>query len=476
MKGPAAVVSDVNLALSSDHVLETYIKRFSGGLTVMPNNICNARCVFCAYPQNPDPKSTMTLDQFKRALDGAFEIAHLGSLSLTPVAGDPLADPTLFDKIAYAKSRGVQFITFNTNGILLGRNDIYRKLLTCGLSHVGISTPGFDPAEYKAVFGVDRCNQLVEGLVKLGEHKRALGAACRTTIDIGVGFGTISLSQLQLPTWQALIPFFEDKTFSLAGGRSVGDLVEAARAREGSNRVVTGMVDNWSGAIKSENLPDNLDLKEVTHTTSDPPCWRVIDDVAVLPDGKVRVCSCRYETTTFDELVIGDLNEQPLSRILYGETHKTLVREIASGRWPSVCKSCTLYKPVEMSAGETRMLADAARAADATAAVTYPMNSSEGLTVRAKGKLALAKALIAESEFAQAFNHLHGALSYASELTRRAADDRPSQSLLAETHQALSTVLRALGKVADADQHAAAAQQYRPPTRRWTSAFTRARA
>src|SRR5262245_24352525 len=113
----------INAALSSDYVLEYYIKRFTGGITVMPNNICNARCTCCPYPFHKDPKTTMPLDDFKRILDNACSSGRIGSVQFTSMAGEPLADPTLFEKIDYARSKGVEVISFSTNGTLLERGE-----------------------------------------------------------------------------------------------------------------------------------------------------------------------------------------------------------------------------------------------------------------------------------------------------------------------------------------------------------------
>src|SRR5262245_13747521 len=105
-------------AFQNDAVIDR-VAHFIGGITMMPNNICNADCIFCAYRFNEEPKTTMQLGDFRQWIDEVATLGYLGTLVLTPVAGEPLADPTLFDKIAYAKSLGVGHIVFTTNGILL---------------------------------------------------------------------------------------------------------------------------------------------------------------------------------------------------------------------------------------------------------------------------------------------------------------------------------------------------------------------
>src|SRR5208282_5985542 len=70
----------------------------SATMVVGVTNICNARCVFCAYPRAVDSKElkggVMPLALFKKIVD---EWKSLGgdAIDLTHTVGDPLIDPGL---------------------------------------------------------------------------------------------------------------------------------------------------------------------------------------------------------------------------------------------------------------------------------------------------------------------------------------------------------------------------------------------
>ena len=147
----------------------------------MPNNICNANCTFCAYQFNEESKETMSLDLFKRTLDSTFRVGHLGTLVLTPVAGEPLADKTIFDKIAYAKSKGVEKIILTSNGILLSRNDAYKKLLDAEIHTIHISSPGLDDAAYRRLYKTPHFHRILDGIVKLWLTKNSSTQRLRST-------------------------------------------------------------------------------------------------------------------------------------------------------------------------------------------------------------------------------------------------------------------------------------------------------
>jgi len=430
----------VNAALSSDYVLEHYIKRFTGGLTTMPNNVCNAKCSCCPYPFHRDAKTTMTLETFRCALDSAFEAGHVGTLQFTPMAGEPLADPTLFDKIAYARQKGVTIISFSTNGILFGHKDIYKKIVDANITSVHVSTPGFDPVFYKKTFGVDRCDALIDGLHKLGEYKRSK-PECTTRIELSVMLNLPLKELLDLRGWRLLRPYLEDGTFQIAYHSSLQEMLDhhyppgrehiAPVPPDGMSRdqvAVTNFVDNWSGTVTNEMLPPGWGVKEPTHTTAAVPCWRLLEDVAVLPDGKVRVCSCRYMGTAVDELVIGDVNERPVAEIVFGEKHKALIKDVASGRWPDVCAKCSMYEPVGFTTEEAKFLAAEARWNRRKPCETHAINSVEGLMARAQGKLAFGVALRDAGALDRAQHQFDSAISYAGQVENM----RPDYPNLAE--------------------------------------------
>jgi radical SAM protein with 4Fe4S-binding SPASM domain len=196
-------------------------------------------------------------------------------------------------------------------------------------------------------------------------------------------------------------------------------------------------IDNWSGAVDAEALPSNLSFKPIEHTTDDPPCSRILDDLAVLPDGKVRVCSCRYAITTFDELVIGDLNEQPMSRILYGDKHKELIKRVASGDWPDVCRTCTLYKPIAYTPERWNFLAAAAVRTHNVAASTTSMTERD-TSPNAEACLVIGRALKARGAVDEATHEFYSAYAYAAEQLAKIPQDQALTALLAEIAAELS--------------------------------------
>lgn len=429
--------SQLSTALQSDYVLEFLLKEFHGSLAVDTTNVCNAKCVFCAYPFNDDPKAIMKTDLFKKVVDSALEMGSLTEVSLTPMAGDPLVNRNLWEQVAYLQAKGLRVVPFNTNGIALMQNDNYKKLIDSNIEWIGISAPAFEPDYYKKVFGVDKCLQLVDGLVALAEYKKSKGATCRTVISVCTGATRPSSELMQLDTWKRLKPYFDEGILSSASFKSVDELfalIDAKFAKYeeeerngrkpnappeilGNNPYGENTVDNWSGTV-SEAVPDNWTVREPSHTAADPPCWCILENLAVLPNGKVRVCRYRYMKTTNDELIIGDLNEKPMTDIYYGDKHKALIKDIASGKSPEVCLKCSLYKPVAIHPTKLEMLCEEAARHAGEAVESQPMNDRD-LLPAAQFALRLGDRMLAIGDAHAAWVEYSRALNFTVALARQ---------------------------------------------------------
>jgi molybdenum cofactor biosynthesis enzyme MoaA len=120
-------------------------------LVIGITNICNARCIFCAYPRAMDSKDlkggVMPLPLFKKIVDQWIALGGT-QVDLTHTVGDPLVDPGLVDKVKYAVSAGIKHVSFTTNGILLNRNENYKRLIDAGVGTINISTSGTDKESY----------------------------------------------------------------------------------------------------------------------------------------------------------------------------------------------------------------------------------------------------------------------------------------------------------------------------------------
>jgi MoaA/NifB/PqqE/SkfB family radical SAM enzyme len=297
----------------------------SGTLIMGVTNICNARCVFCAYPRAVDNKDlkggVMRLDLFKKVVD---EWKSLGgnSIDLTHTVGDPLIDPGLVEKIKYAtEAAGIKNISFTTNGILLNRNDVYKRIIDAGTTEIYISTSGTDKESYEKTYGVNHYEDMISGVHNLLKYNREKGEP--TFIAVRFRNGNKPSDIIRTKDFAEKIkPFFSQKV----------------RCN------FTVEFDNWGGLIKQNELVGQMRLREVINDIN-VPC-RALFGFMVRYDGSVRLCGCRFKKSDMDDMVVGNVQHQSLLEISRSPKTWSIIEGFFHGKRPETCTGCSLYHPI----------------------------------------------------------------------------------------------------------------------------------
>lgn len=308
----------VNYALVRSRVANLF-HRFGAwphALYVEGTNICNAKCVFCAYPQMERPKVTMPMELFRKAVDEHLAVGGR-EVDLTPIVGDPFVDKFLFERLDYlAALPRVRRFHFYTNAILM-RPGAAERLMGYGERFwIFCSFGGFDRATYGRIMGVDKFDDAVANIRRLIEAKIAVKSAIRVQVNLRVPKGS-----------------------------ETGEFWEYLQRRKAEGVIgVDGVddYDNWGGMISDEALRGSR-LVPKPPPAHRGACRRLLTGPVVLADGRVNACCCRDVEAT---LIIGDITRRPLGDILAGPELKGLIARHERGDFPAICRSCTKYQSV----------------------------------------------------------------------------------------------------------------------------------
>ena len=292
-------------------------------------NICTARCTFCQYPKHVGKKVVLELQMFKRAID-QFTAKGVKRLSLTPNNGEPLVDKGIFDKIEYARDKGIEHVSFLTNGHLLRRDDIAERLAV-DVDQVSISMPGLDRENYRTVFGVDKAEELEEGLIKFAECKKRTKSNIEINLELRIDRPLDVV--LKDEGMQRLMPYLNEGTLKITDARS--DMF------------------NWSGVVGQDDLTGIMKMRDINNPEKMLPCTRTMSTLnsAILPDGGLRVCYCGRGTSNEGPLVIGNIADTEMEEIILGEKHRRLLRDWMDDKVPDECRQCAVYEPTHYSWG-----------------------------------------------------------------------------------------------------------------------------
>lgn len=318
------LVATLPRMLVNDGLYKTFIKRAPTNILIFPTNICNANCTFCAYSTNEDKKLVMGFEIAKQAID---EYVAMGgkSICFTPNLGDSLVDKQLLKKLDYARKCGIDYLYLYTNGILLSKRHEAVKLIDL-LDAIYISSPGFSKDAYVRLFRVDKCDQVVDGILLLSEYKRTTSSSTKISLEFRLDRPLQEVMHDE--GMKPLLEYIEDGTIELG--------------------VPITEMDNWGGTIDEKALSGTMKLKNALVEDRRLPCQMLFVNPGILPDGAIRVCSCWYAKTNYDELTLDNIRDSPLSTVLFGDAHRNILTKWTQNELPTVCKTCTYYRPFNM--------------------------------------------------------------------------------------------------------------------------------
>jgi radical SAM protein with 4Fe4S-binding SPASM domain len=282
-------------------------------LTIEVTNICNANCTFCGYQYQERAKGIMSLELFQRTVDNYAALGG-GMIELTPIVGDALVDKRLEEKVRYARSLPqIGRISFITNAILLNK-ERFEALAAAGVTNIGISISGLNKEEYEKVYRVARYDTVIRNLTEIARS----AAFSKVSFIIGI-------RSARPWSWR-----YDPDLHRLRalGYTSIG---------------ATVLFDNWSGRMKSADLPGGMFVRPLRSKRT--PCRQLYNSTTVMADGSMTACGCR-DLNGRTELSLGKIQDQTLEAPWRDGRMEKLRQRFRDGDLPDVCRDCRHYTPV----------------------------------------------------------------------------------------------------------------------------------
>ena len=141
-------------------------------ISVETHNRCNLRCSMCPYPSMKRGKTSMGMHLFRRIIDDAPKngITHLSLRGYS----EPLLDDSLFERIRYAKAKGLK-VGFTSNGTLLTSHKA-RRIVESELDWITFSVDGATKEEYEDIrigANFEEVVSNINGLLRIRQEARA---------------------------------------------------------------------------------------------------------------------------------------------------------------------------------------------------------------------------------------------------------------------------------------------------------------
>ena len=141
-------------------------------LYIEPTTGCNLHCRTCIRNVWGDPEAKMTMDTFRRIMDGLAGLPNLNRVVFTGF-GEPLSHPNILEMIEAVRQRDLA-VTVGSNGLMLTM-DKARELVRLGVDRLVVSVDGVKPETYADVRGA-MLSQVLGNIRNLNEAKRQMGS------------------------------------------------------------------------------------------------------------------------------------------------------------------------------------------------------------------------------------------------------------------------------------------------------------
>lgn len=303
-------------------VLSNYVLKPSQ-INFETTNICNANCIFYGYRYLKRPKGMMPEEIFRKAIADFIDIGG-GNIGFSPPVGDPLLDPSLLERIRYARSfREIKHIGLFTNGIAIDRFDT-KEILLSGVNTIVISFDGFNRDSYLRIFGVDEYERVIRNISLLACTNDELARPVHITLALRVDKPLAEI--IREPDFKKIAPLVDDIQYSYR-------------------------FDNWGGRIQQKDFHGIMQIRKPTPRRG--PCSIFYGGgPTIFSNGDVTICGCR-DLDGDKAFRLGNIKTDSLISLWHSDTLESLRKNSYRGIMPAPCINCSHYNSVRLYAAFT---------------------------------------------------------------------------------------------------------------------------
>jgi radical SAM protein with 4Fe4S-binding SPASM domain len=265
---------------------------------------CNLKCTMCVHKEMKRKKGIMPWNLFTKIIDEIAEVENTARVWMV-FFGEALLlkrrKPTIFDMIAYAKSKGLTDVVLNSNANLLDE-ETSKRLIHSSLDAIYIGIDAFQPDTYAKIRIGGNYEIVVQNTLHLIELKKIMNS---DKPEVFVQFVEMDINQKEK---EDFIQFWNEQ----------GAVVK-----------IRPKV-SWAGLIDAPHLV--LDDEERW------PCYWAMRTMSIIDTGKVVTCAVDLD----GKFVAGDANHQSLKEVWNGKLKRLrqfhLLRQFHA--LPENCRKC----------------------------------------------------------------------------------------------------------------------------------------
>ena len=244
-------------------------------------SFCNLKCSMCVHKDMKRKKGIMPWSLFSKIINEIAEVDKSTRVWMV-FFGEALLlknrNPSIFEMISYAKSKGLSEVVLNSNGILLDER-ASKELISSGLDAIYIGIDAFESETYAKIRVGGDYERVVQNTLGLIRLKRAMNSE---KPEVFVQFVVMDINE-----------------------KEVNDFTQFWN-RQGAAVKIRQKV-SWAGSVDAPNLI----LKEQERW----PCHWAMQTMSITDTGKVVTCAVDLDA----RFVAGDISHQSLKEVWNGK-------------------------------------------------------------------------------------------------------------------------------------------------------------
>ncbi len=261
---------------------------------------CNLRCVMCPIGTGDftRPNKIMDMGLFKKIVDEASGNIRYSWLHWF---GEPFLDPHIFERIKYAKSKGIK--TQISSNITRLTEEKARQVLESGLDEMILSLDGATKRTY-------------ESIRVMGNYEETMANAerfLRMKKEGGYKKPWARVQIIKMHENEQEIQAFVEKWKDLA------------------DEIIIKPLITWAGQVNV-----SAQQTQVYKIPERYPCFNLWEQITISAEGVATICCYDFNA----KYVIGDLKTQSIEEIYNGKRMTELRQFHIDGKYPAPCDTC----------------------------------------------------------------------------------------------------------------------------------------
>jgi molybdenum cofactor biosynthesis enzyme MoaA len=273
----------------------TEVPPFPRQVIVEVANICNHKCVFCAYTKMTRPSQYIDPTLFKSIAQQAYD---LGAREIGLHGGsEPLTCKKLEEHVATCSAIGYEYIYFTTNGSL-GSPERFKRLIDNGVHSIKVSVNAGDRETYRKIHGKDDFDKVVENVNFISEYRKTLDRKLY-----------LAISFVETPENRHTLPMLKER--------------------------FDGVVDEVFHVVATNQSGQMMNQPVAPYRPQ--TCQIPFNQVNITREGYLRACCNDYQNM----LAVDDLNNVSLADAWTGDRFRKLRRKHIEDRLEgTLCHNC----------------------------------------------------------------------------------------------------------------------------------------